>query len=62
MTRLAFVDRERAFYPVNLLRELLKVSRSGFYAWCNRPPSTRKLADEVLAEQIGGFFKASRNN
>ncbi len=60
MSRYAFVDRERAFYPVNLLCGLLRVSCSGFYAWRNRAPSLRKLADEVLAEQVAGFYRASR--
>jgi putative transposase len=45
---------------VNLLCELLGVSRSGYYAWACRPPSTRALADEVLTEQIGAFWQASR--
>ncbi|CAN5598048.1 hypothetical protein BH18ACT8_BH18ACT8_14870 [soil metagenome] len=61
MSRFCFVDRERVHYPVNLVCELLKVSRSGYYAWATRGPSRRKLADEVLAEQIAGFYRASRN-
>jgi putative transposase len=60
VSRFAFVDRERARYPVNLLCALLRVSRSGYYAWAGRGPSTRRLADEVLAEQIRGFHTASR--
>jgi putative transposase len=60
VTRFRFVDQERAVYPVNLLCRLLKVSRSGYYAWRQRPPSARRLADEVLAEQIRGFHLASR--
>jgi putative transposase len=60
VTRFGFVDREKARYPVNLLCRLVKVSRSGYYAWAKRPPSRRNLADEVLAEQIHGFYTASR--
>lgn len=60
MSRFRFVDRERANYPVSLLCKLLKVSRSGFYAWRSRPPSARQVADEVLTEQIRGFHAASR--
>ncbi len=60
MTRFRFVDQERAVYPVNLLCRLLEVSRSGYYAWRQRPPSARRLGDEVLAEQIRGFHAASR--
>jgi putative transposase len=60
VSRFAFVDREKARYPVNLLCALLRVSRSGYCAWAGRGPSKRKLADEVLAEQIRGFHTASR--
>lgn len=60
MTRFAFVDREKALYDVTVLCRLLKVSRSGFYAWLNRPKSPRALADEVLTEQIRAAFKANR--
>jgi putative transposase len=60
VARFAFVDRERAFYPVSLLCDLLKVSRSGLCAWTQRGPSKRTIADEVLAEQIHGFYAASR--
>jgi putative transposase len=60
VSRFAFVDRERACYPVNLLCSLLRVSRSGYYAWRDRPPSARAVADEVLTEQIKGFHDASR--
>lgn len=60
MSRFAFIDREKALYPVSLLCSLLKVSRSGFYAWARRPPSKRAVADAVLTEQIAGFHEASR--
>jgi putative transposase len=60
VSRFAFVEREKAVYPVNLLCRLLGVSRSGFYAWVKRAPCRRRLADEVLAEQIRGFHTASR--
>ena len=60
MTRFAFVDREKALYDVTVLCQLLKVSRSGFYAWLSRPKSTRALADEVLTGQIREAFNANR--
>jgi putative transposase len=60
VTRFAFVDEEKAFYDVTVLCRLLKVSRSGFYAWLSRPKSARALADEVLTEQIRAAFDANR--
>jgi putative transposase len=61
VSRFAFVDVEKALYPVNLLCRLLKVSRSGYYAWVSRAPSKRAVADEVLTEQIKSFYDASRS-
>jgi putative transposase len=60
VSRFHFIDVERAAYPVNLMCRLLKVSRSGYYAWATRPPSARAVADAVLTEQIKGFHEASR--
>ncbi len=60
MTRFAFIDREKAFYDVSVLCALLKVSRSGFYAWARRPRSARSLADEVLTEQIRCAYDDNR--
>lgn len=39
-------------FPVRTLCKVLKVSASGFYAWRDRPPSRRVLANLVLTEQI----------
>jgi putative transposase len=60
VTRFAFVDREKALYDITVLCRLLRVSRSGFYAWLSRPTSPRALADEVLTEQIRTVFKDNR--
>jgi len=49
VTRYAFVDREKAHHGVATLCRLLKVSRSGYYAWAEgRAPSARVVADNVL--------------
>ena len=60
MTRFAFIDREKAYHDVAALCRLLKVSRSGFYAWLRRPPSPRAVADEVLTVQIRTAFDDNR--
>ncbi len=60
MTRFAFVDREKVFYDVTVLCALLKVSRSGFYAWTRRPPSARAVANQVLTQQIRAAFDSNR--
>lgn len=39
---------------------VLGVTRSGFYAWYRRGPSTRSLADEVLGVRIREIHQSSR--
>ena len=39
---------------------VLKVSKSGFYAWRCRPPSMRTRADMALAERIERIHRESR--
>ena len=48
----ALVDAEKANFPIDVLCEVLGVSRSGFYAWRARPPSAREKSDERLTVEI----------
>lgn len=50
----------RQDYPVKLLSRVLKVSRSGFYAWLCRAPSERKCSDEALKPLLGELHKKYR--
>jgi transposase InsO family protein len=50
--RFVFIAAEKALYPVRLLCELLEVSRSGFYAWVDRPAPPKTTADARLVVEI----------
>ena len=49
----------QATFPVTVMCEVLRVSRSGFYAWRDRPPSVRDRQDAELAEAIQSSHAAS---
>jgi putative transposase len=55
-----FIEAERASHSVPLLCRVLGVSRSGYYAWKNRPPSERARFDAVLLEKIEMIHRNSR--
>ena len=46
-------------FRLTSLCRVLKVQRSGFYAWRIQPKSERALADEALLIEINQFFEAS---
>jgi len=54
-----FVAKHRGIWPVALICEALGVSRSGFYAWLARCPSSRARRDEMLMAKIRESFVAS---
>lgn len=60
MSLFRFIDAQRASYPVSLLCRVLKVSRSGYYAWRERPPSRRSVEDSALTERIREIHERSR--
>lgn len=50
----------RLEYPVEVMARVLVVSRSGFYAWLERPPSARALEDERLKVAISAAHVKTR--
>jgi putative transposase len=58
--RFRFIEAEKAHYPIRLLCRCLAVSRSGYYAWRTRAPSTRAQRDARLRVEIAASHSASR--
>jgi putative transposase len=58
--RFRFIRAEKARYPVSVLCRVLRVSRSGFYAWLRCPEPARKLRDRKLLTLIREVFEISR--
>ena len=58
--RFAFVRDHKAEFPVEVLCAVLKVSRSGYYAWTRRPPSPAALRRDGLVAAIREAHGASR--
>ena len=50
--RCAWIDEQRDFYPVGLLCRVLKVSRSGYYAWRRREPSPGTQRRQEIAQAV----------
>jgi len=60
--KFAYVSAEKARgeFKVSELCRALRVSTSGFYAWCKRTPSTRATKDIELRVLIRASFEKSR--
>jgi putative transposase len=50
--RYAFVEKHRTVWPIAVQCDVLRVSRSGFYAWRKRPPSARAERRRELTDRI----------
>ena len=60
--RFAFIDAEKARWPVDVQCEVLQVSRSGYYAWKGRPDAPRAVEDAVLIVEIKAAHKTGRGS
>lgn len=54
-----FIDDHRREFRVDLMCRVLGVSRSGYYAHRRRPPSARKMANDVLLGHVQSVFQES---
>lgn len=50
----------QAIFPISTMCRTLGVSRAGFYAWRDRAPSARSIADAELTTRIKAIHQASR--
>ena len=60
MSAYRLIDAEKASYPISVLCRVLKVSRSGYYDWKDRPPSKRERENATLMEKIQEVHYRSR--
>jgi len=54
------IQHQRQQYPVEALCRVLRVSRSGYYAWCGRQPSWRQSENQVLLTGMRRIHDAVR--
>ena len=55
-----FIVEHTVEFGVRSMCRVLKVSPSGYYAWCSRPESSRSQEDRRLRVKIRAFHAASR--
>jgi len=55
-----FIRDYRSEFPVKKMCQILKVSRSGFYAWNDKGKSNRQMENEELQRKIEEIFEKSR--
>ena len=55
----AFMQAHQNEFRLTSMCRVLKVHRSGYYAWLREPMSPRAKANEKLTEQIRAFYDQS---
>lgn len=53
------IDQERTHHAVSRLCSVLNVTRQGYWAWKQRPPSRRRVEDERLRLLVRQAWRAS---
>ena len=54
--RFQFIEDRRDRFPVTRMCKVLEVSSSGYYAWRQRPPSAREMANRKLYKKIEAVY------
>jgi putative transposase len=54
--RFRFIEERRDKFPVTRMCKVLAVSSSGYYAWRQRPPSAREMANRELYKKIEAVY------
>jgi putative transposase len=57
----AWIAAQKAHSPVDVLCDVLEVSRSGYYAWTKRSVPARTTADAQLTVEIAAVHRKSRS-
>ena len=55
----AFIRDHQREFSIQAMCRVLKVHRSGFYAWLKKPLSDRAIEDQRLLKRIKAFYEAS---
>ena len=58
--RYPFIKEHQQQFSLSALCRVMQVSRSGFYAWRQRPKSARQQQNEALTEQIRAAYHESK--
>lgn len=57
----SFMRQHESEFPIAVMCDVLAVSRSGYYAWLNKPESRQKQANTKLLEKIRTVYHNSRD-
>jgi transposase InsO family protein len=60
--RYEFIEAHEGVFRISTMCKVLRVSRSGYYEWRGRAPSSRALANAQLLERIRQVHRDSREN
>ena len=54
------MSANQAFFPIAAMARVLGVSKAGYYAWLQRPPSAHATADAALLKRVRTIHASSR--